>query len=49
MNLAITGASGNIVGQQRLASSTADVPALVQRDSIVWQLKDGNLINFRPE
>ena len=45
----LDGASGNIVGQQRLASSTADVPALVQRDSIVWQLKDGNLINFRPE
>ena len=45
----LDGASGELIGQQKIASTSADTPAVVLRDSILWQLSDGTLIKFRPQ
>mgnify|MGYP000179999830 FL=1 len=45
----IDGASGELIGQQKIAATSSDTPAVVLRDSILWQLKDGTLIKFRPQ
>ena len=45
----LDGTSGELIGQQKIASTSADTPAVVLRDSILWQLSDGTLIKFRPQ
>ena len=45
----IDGASGELIGQQKIAAGSADTPAVVLRDSILWQLDDGTLLKFRPQ
>ena len=45
----IDGTSGELIGQQKIAAGSADTPAVVLRDSILWQLDDGTLLKFRPQ
>ncbi|MDO4642686.1 MAG: outer membrane protein assembly factor BamB [Cardiobacteriaceae bacterium] len=45
----LDGRNGEIIGQQKIASTSAETSAVVLRDTIVWQLKDGTLLSFRPQ
>lgn len=41
--------NGTLLGQKKIADSSAGVAAQILNDRVIWQLNDGSLIAFRPE